>query len=55
MLLRKGVYTYEYMDDWEDFNETSLSNKEKCYSNLDMEGITDADYMHAKIVFKNLK
>ena len=43
------------MDDWEDFNETSLSNKEKFYSNLDMEVITDADYMHAKIVFKNLK
>ena len=22
LLLRKGVYTYEYMDDWEKFNET---------------------------------
>ena len=22
-MLRKGVYTYEYGDDWEKFNETS--------------------------------
>ena len=27
-LLRKGVYPYEYMDNWERFNETSLPNKE---------------------------
>ena len=24
LLLRKGVYPYEYMDNWERFNETSL-------------------------------
>ena len=24
ILLWKGVYPYEYMDDWEQFNETSL-------------------------------
>ena len=28
LLLRKGVYLYEYMDDWNKFNETSLPNKE---------------------------
>ena len=28
LLLRKGVYPYEYMDNWERFNETSLPNKE---------------------------
>ena len=27
MLLRKGVYPYEYMDDWNKFNETSIPNK----------------------------
>ena len=25
LLLRKGVYHYEYMEDWEKFNETILS------------------------------
>ena len=24
LLLRKGVYPYEYMDDWKKFNETTL-------------------------------
>ena len=28
LLLRKGVYPYEYMDDWEEFNETALPEKE---------------------------
>ena len=28
LLLRKGVYPYEYMDNWERFDETSLPDKE---------------------------
>ena len=28
LLLRKGVYPYEYIHDWEKFNETSLPEKE---------------------------
>ena len=27
LLLRKGVYPYEYMDSWERFDETSLADK----------------------------
>ena len=54
LLLRKGVYPYKYMDSWETFNETSLPDKEAFYSNLNMEDITDVEYKHAKIVFKNL-
>ena len=43
LLLRKGVYPYEYMDDQEKFNETSLPEKKIFYSHLNMEDITDAD------------
>ena len=50
--MRKGVYPYEYMDDWEKLNETSLSEKEDIYSHLNMEDITDAEYMHTEIVCK---
>ena len=55
LLLRKGVYRYEYMDDWEKFNETLLPEKEEFYSNLNMEDVTDPDYMRAKRVCKDLK
>ena len=40
LLLRKGVYPYEYMDNWERFNEESLPNIEYCYSGLNKESIT---------------
>ena len=55
LLLRKGVYPYEYMDNWERFNETLLPNKEAYYSNLNMEDITDTDYTQANTVFKEFK
>ena len=32
LLLRKGIYPYEYMDSWEKFNETLISPKEAYYS-----------------------
>ena len=45
LLLKKCVYTDEYMDEWEKFNEISLPAKEEFYSNLNMEDIIDADYI----------
>ena len=53
LLLKKGVYPYEYMDDWEKSNETTSPEKEEFYCNLSMEDITDADYMHAKRLYKD--
>ena len=55
LLLRKGVYPYEYMDNWERFNETSLPSKEAFYSNLNIENIDDIDYRHGNNVFKRFK
>ena len=52
MLLRKGVYPYEYMDSWEKFDETSLPPKKDFYSELILEDISDSDYEHAEKVFK---
>ena len=54
LLLRKGVYPFEYMDSWERFDEKSLPDKEAFYSSLNMEDITDIDHRHGKKVFKNL-
>ena len=55
LLLKKGVYLYEYMNDWEKFNETTLPKKEKFYSKLNMADITDADYIHGKRVCKDFE
>ena len=55
LLLRKGVYPYEYIDSGEKFNETSLPSKEDFYSNLNMEDIDDIDYRHGNNVLKGFK
>ena len=40
------------MNTWEKRDELSLPNKEIFYSTLNVEEITDVDYMHAKKVIK---
>ena len=54
LLLRKGVYPYEYMDNWERFDET-LPDKESFYSSLNMVNIDDIGYRLGNNVFKKLK
>ena len=48
MLLKKIVYLFEYIDDWEKFNKITLPEKDDFYSHLNMEDISDAHYTHAK-------
>ena len=52
LLLRKGIYPYEYMDRWERFNENTIPPKEAIYSKLNLESISDADYKHVKKVWE---
>lgn len=51
LLRRKGVYPYDYMSSWDTYHETSLPPKEKFYSNLTDESISQDDYEHAKNVW----
>ena len=51
LFLRKAVYPYECMDSWGRFNETELPDKESFYSELNKDGITDEDYVHAQKVW----
>ena len=51
LLMRRDVYPYEYIDDWEKFNETSLPDKTVFYSQLNLEDITDKHHEHAQKVW----
>ena len=53
LLLRKGIYLYEYMDSWEKFDEILLPDKKHFNSKLTIENITDVDHRHARTVFKS--
>ena len=54
LLLRKGVYPYEYMESWERFYEPSLPGEEAFYSELNLEDITDKDYVHTQKVLGSI-
>ena len=53
--MRNGLYPYEYVDDWEKFNETLLPEKQDFYSHLKVEDITFADYAHATRVCQDFE
>ncbi|KAK3750211.1 hypothetical protein RRG08_004434 [Elysia crispata] len=52
LLMRKGVYPYEYMDSWGRFEETQLPPKEDFYSKLTGASISDSDYTHVQRVWE---
>ena len=43
MLLRKVVYSKERMNEWENFNETPIPEKEEFYRKLNVEHIKNTD------------
>ena len=55
LLLKKGVFPYEYMDNWNRFKEDKLPDKESFYSKLNNEHITDDDYAHSQKSIYNIK
>ena len=54
LLIRKGVYTYEYMDSWDKF-KGELPSIDTFYSKLNMSGISKEDYQHAKNIWDKFK
>ena len=55
LLLRKGVYPYEYMDSWNKFNEPAPLVEDHYYSKLNQKGITEEDLKHVKKVCDTFK
>ena len=52
LLIKKGIYPYEYMDSWDKFNENKLPDKDNFYSKLNIDGVSDKDYEHACKVWR---
>ena len=52
LLLKKGVYPYEYMDSYDKFNENAFPPIDAFYSRLNEGGITDEQYKHAQKVWE---
>ena len=53
LLIRKGIYPYECMDNWRRFEETTLPPASSFYSKLNMSGVSDQDYKHACKVWRD--
>ena len=52
LLVRKGVYPYEYMDSMEKFDDDHLPPKDAFFSKLHNQDITDEEYAHAQNVWR---
>ena len=55
LMIRKGLYPYEYMDGWKIFVEASLPLKDAFYNRFNMKGISDQDHEHAQQVCKTIQ
>ena len=55
LVSRKGVYPYEFMDDFEKFKKQSLPKKTSFFSRLKPEKISDEDFDHAQKVWKEFE
>ena len=53
LLTDKGIYPYDYMNDFNKFNETELPPKKEFYSQLAEEDIKDEDYEKAQHIWKH--
>lgn len=55
LMMRKGVYCYEYIDEASKFDETALPSINHFFSRLSESGITEEDYNHAQRVWNMLR
>jgi len=55
MMVRKGVFPYEYMDSLDRLSETELPPREAFYSKLTDQECSEEDYEHARKVWDSLE
>lgn len=47
LLQRKGIFPYEYLNNWQNLQEKTLPNIEAFYSNVNRKALSKSDYDHA--------
>ena len=52
LLIKKGIYCYEYMTDWDKFKDMKIPLREAFCNKLNMTGVKDEDYEHGNRVWK---
>ncbi|XP_054713577.1 uncharacterized protein LOC129223038 [Uloborus diversus] len=55
LVIRKGVYPYDYMDTWEKCNETQLPSKEEFYSKLNENLYVKTDVLILTDIIENFR
>ena len=55
LLIREGIYPYEYMDSWGKLEETSLPSIERFYSSLNMSGISNSNYKQTCSIWQEFR
>ncbi|KAF0147428.1 MAG: hypothetical protein FD143_3066 [Ignavibacteria bacterium] len=55
LLLRKGVFPYDYVDRWEKLDEEQLPAREQFYNKLRNEACDEQSYEHAQHVWREFK
>ena len=51
LLLKKGIYAFEYINEWNKFNETELPTIDQFYSKLNFKNMSKEDHRHAQNVW----
>ena len=55
LLIKKGIYPYEYMTHWDKFKEMKLPPREAFCSELNMSGVGNEDNEHVNRVWKEFR
>lgn len=55
LLQRKGIFPYDYLDNWAKLKETKLPPKEYFYNRIQASHISNEDYEHAQKVWQTFK
>ena len=55
LVITKGIYPYEYMNNFDKFNETKLPDIKCFYSSLNDETVTEDQYKHAQNIWETFR